>query len=893
MNQYLRISEEVSRHLGKDTPVYGRLSRLGATTGAIVFAVIAALLQSIAVPLTAQTRMDATAYKKLLDERKGMKASDLVSEFNAGGFYDRVGYGASQIAYLDSIAEKYKLTPYERQLLLKNGFVVTERLSFDNYHDAFLDGYRKDLPVFISADAVLHALHKTNSNIMKDIERSILFRKITEGVLASIKYLRGLPASSDPAVERARADADILLVVAGRLLEPGHAHVDVRFDVDFGLLRTRNQRMVDSVLQQIATEANGELNVFTSVPRHYDYSQMKPRGHYAGDEVLESYFRALMWLGRTEMYVTAPMGATPPVPLEDVRRQCMMTVELAKIVQESGAANHFDTFEKVLTRMVGEQDNLSIAKLNEIIEQHGLSTEDLADNAKLTEFQQAAVDAGAAQQILSQILISDGSGESMMPAASFLLLGQRFILDSYIMGNLVFPHVGLRMMPSPLDVAFVMGNDAAIQLLRTEIDKHEYAANLAALRLLTESLDASYWQNSVYTSWLGAIRAASPPSDRTSLPRFMQTTAWWQKGLNTQLGSWAELRHDFLLYAKQSYTGGVGCFYPSGYVEPLPALYESIAKAAGLLGEVIEEAVSEEESKKDYKVKSMVSTLTNIADVTTTLATISRKQLTGDELIEDEQAFIKNWLMDQDAGCTRVYTGHYPSMFYGGSSDVGSQGRDIIIADVHTQPTDESGAMVGRVLHVGTGYTNMMIVVAEDPTDKCLTTYIGPVGSYYEHTTESFSRLTDQEWEALTNDNRKKGTPFRRPSWTNVYLANVNGEASGTEVPTLDVIMVSVQQSEAGNTMVENMSIAPNPSPGDMLISFSVPHALPHPVSVQVVDAMGAVIATLSTHIQNEGMYYMRWNGRDARGNSVPAATYFIVAGSGQSLVVQRAVVLR
>lgn len=861
------------------------------SVNAIVLAVV--LLIGVAVPLLSQTRMDVSRYRSMLQERKGMKSADLVSEFNAGGFYDRVGYDASKIAYLDSIAAKYQLTPYERQLLLQNGFVVTERLSFDNYHDAFLDGYRKDLPVFISADAVLHALHKTNSNIMKDTERSILFRKVTEGVLTSIKYLRGLPANADPAVERARADVDILLVVAGRLLEPGHAHVDVRFDADFNLLRTRNQRKVDSVLQQIAAEANGELDVFTSVPRNYDYSQMKPRGHYAGDEVLESYFRALMWLGRTEMYITAPAGATPPVPFEDVRRQCMMTVELAKIVQESGAKDHFDMLEKVLTRMVGEQDNLSFAKLNEIVEQLALKTEDLSDDIALKTFQQGAIKAGAAQQILSQVLISDGSGEPLAPAASFMLLGQRFILDSYIMGNLVFPHVGLRMMPSPLDVAFVMGNDAAIQLLRAEIDKHEYAANLAALRLLTESLDASYWRNSVYTSWLGAIRAASPPRERSSLPRFMQTTAWWQKGLNTQLGSWAELRHDFLLYAKQSYTGGVGCFYPSGYVEPIPALYESIATAAGLLGDVIREAVSEDEFRRDYKVKSMVSTLTNIADVNATLAMISRKQLQGAALSEDEVTFIKGWLMDQDAGCTQVYTGHYPSMFYGGSSDVGTQGKDFIVADVHTQPTDEMGGMVGRVLHVGTGYVNMMIVVAEDPADKCLTSYIGPVGSYYEHVTENFNRLTDQDWARVTEDNRSKRAVGLRPSWTNVYLANVNGEASGTEVPTLDVIMVSVQQSEASSTMVENMTLAPNPTPGDMLVSFTVPQTLTQPVSVQVVDAMGTVIATLSTHIQSEGMYYMRWNGRDAQGNSVPAATYFIVAGSGQSLVVQRAVVVR
>lgn len=860
---------------------------------ATVLAVV--LMLGVAVPLASQTRMDGQKFKKLLDERKGMKAADLVSEFNAGGFYDRVGYDRSQIAYLDSIAEKYTLTPYERQLLLQNGFVVTERLSFDNYHDAFLDGYQKDLPVFISADAVLHALHKTNSNIVKDIEKAVLWQKVTDGVMTALRHLRSLPPSQHEGVQQARADVEVYLVVAGELLLRRLRDTGPTSDSLFALLETQWQLEVGKVLGDIASESAGELAVFTSVPRDYDYSQLKPRGHYAGDPLLEDYFRGVMWLGRTEMYIVPPEGAEPPVPMDDVRRQCMMAIELASIVRESGAKAYFATFETVLTRLVGEQDNLTLAKLIDIIEQQSIATTDVTEDSKREAFQQAVVDAGGGQQILSQILMSNGDS-TMKPAASFLLLGQRFILDSYIMGNVVFPHVGPlkpRMMPSALDVAFVLGNDASIQLQRSEIDDFQYAGNLAALRLLTESLDASYWSSSVYTSWLGAIRAASPPRERSSLPRFMQTTAWWQKALNTQLGSWAELRHDFLLYAKQSYTGGIGCFYPSGYVEPLPDVYESIGKAAGLLGEVIGEAIPEAERERNYTVRSMLTTLERIAAVNATLASISRAELAGRALSRDEEDFIKNWLMNEDAGCTQVYTGHYPSMFYGGSSDVGTQGKDFIVADVHTQPTDEMGSMVGRVLHVGTGYVNMMIVVAEDPADKCLTSYIGPVGSYYEHVTEKFNRLTDQDWARVTEDNRSKRVVGLRPSWTNVYLANVNGEASGTEVPTLDVIMVSVQETGNGNSGVENMLLAPNPTPGDMLVSFRVPQALAQPVSVQVVDAMGTVIATLSTHIQSEGMYYMRWNGRDAQGNAVPAATYAIVAGSGSSLVVQRAVVVR
>ncbi|MCB9248138.1 MAG: DUF3160 domain-containing protein [Ignavibacteriales bacterium] len=45
--------------------------------------------------------------------------------------------------------------------------------------------------------------------------------------------------------------------------------------------------------------------------------------------------------------------------------------------------------------------------------------------------------------------------------------------------------------------------------------------------------------------------------------------------MNSQLASWTELRHDNLLYAKQSYTGGVTCSYPFSYVEPIPAIFQN------------------------------------------------------------------------------------------------------------------------------------------------------------------------------------------------------------------------------------------------------------------------------------------------------------------------------
>ncbi len=857
------------------------------------------LLIGLAVPLVSQTRMDVSKYRSMLEERKGMTSADLIQEFDAGRFKDRIEYDTEGADYLDSVLRKYALTPYEQQLLNKNGFVVTERLSFKNYHDAFYDGYVKDLPVFISADAVLHAFHRTTVNILKDVEKLVVFRRMTEAVLSTLEHLDSMPESPIAEVNQARRDVYVYLAVAGRLLEAGYSEFrmyEYFFEANFSVCYARHNAEVSGIIDLIAAEKPGDITTFTTTPRTIDFSQFKPRSHYAADSVLLWYFKAMTWLGRTEVYLTAPTGVVPPVPAEDVLRQCMMAVELATCASASGAVPNFNHAENVLRRLIGEQDNLTLSSLLNIVANQQVTSKSLLDSTLLHRFQQEALDSGASQQILSQILTDNNTSSQAVPASSFLLMGQRFTLDSYILGNLVHDKVNMRMMPSPLDAAFVLGNDSPIQLMRGEIDRYRYAGDLATLRLLTESLEPEYWNASVYTSWLSAIRGASPPADRSSLPRFMQTTAWWQKALNTQLASWAELRHDFLLYVKQSHTVGLACFYPKGWVEAVPDVYARIGRGAEILLAAITDA-SYNPPRQDppRNIGMMRNALVNTARTMNTLESIARKELDGAELDSTEQHLIDEWLMKKGwfPDCALRFNGVYQSLFYNVSDEVGRQETDFIIADVHTQPTDEMGVTVGRVLHVGTGYVNMAIVVAQDPVDGCLTTYVGPVGSYYEHVTEQFTRLSDEEWSALTTGNNTTKTPFARPSWTNVYLANVNGEASGAEVPTLDVIMVSVQESGNGNSGVENMLLAPNPTPGDMLVSFRVPQALAQPVSVQVVDAMGTVIATLSTHIQSEGMYYMRWNGRDAQGNAVPAATYSIVAGSGSSLVVQRAVVVR
>src|SRR5262249_35768961 len=145
---------------------------------------------------------------------------------------------------------------------------------------------------------------------------------------------------------------------------------------------------------------------------------------------------------------------------------------------------------------------------------------------------------------------------------AFMLLGQRYVFDSEVFSAVTYGKLAVkRMMPSPLDVAWgVFHNPAALDLLAPELRTFGYRDALDDISRQGERMGKELWEGSLYHRWLGALRQLSPDPQRdAALPAVMHTDAWSRRLLNTQLASWAQLRHDTLLYAKQSFTSVAIC----------------------------------------------------------------------------------------------------------------------------------------------------------------------------------------------------------------------------------------------------------------------------------------------------------------------------------------------
>ncbi len=805
------------------------------------------------------------AYKEFLQANQNINSAQLLNLYHVGLFKKTANTKWNDALFHDSIEIKYQLTEYEKQLINKNGFVVTERLQAESFGKQFEDIYHKDLPVFISSDAILHAFHASYDKILKNLELDILIEDVKNLLEAMHNKMPELAAkySSDTTMIKMLKDVDVYLTVPLKLIgsttEPFYSE---------------NISTVNTLLEKISLFNFVEMPLFSEQSRKIDFSQFKPRGHYDDQNYpqLAQYFKTMIWLGRTEIYLIAPHNVIPKVPFGDVQRQIIDATLISELMKIANAKNLYNEIEEIIETFVGEQDNVTLNDFNTVLTNVNITNpSQFLDSLKVAEFQDTLkTKSFVEQKILSQILISNPMvPDSIIPASAFMLFGQRFVIDSYITGSVVFDRIkAKRMLPSTLDILFALGNDASAQLLQAELDKYKYSKNLAALRYLIDSYDFDFWNNSIYNLWLNSIRTLNPPKDRNNLPAFMQTAAWWQQKINSQLASWTELRHDNLLYAKQSYTGGTTCSYPCSYVEPIPEFFNSIS----LLARNTMQKLNDISSLKNYVKHGCNIYFSRFSNVADTLSIIAQKELEKTSLNENEMGFLKRLLYnnpDQMCGVPR-YIGWYPDLFYqdNGQSDLLYK-KDYLVADIHTAPTDEFGGMVGWVKHTGTGPVDLAIIVTKTSNNKNVA-FVGPVASYYEYTSTNFYRLTDNEWKESYLD---KST---RPEWVNIYLADKTGNSKGESISLLTNVETDKKENKNLSKSFITARNYPNPFNPSTVISFTIPQKLTGSRAILTIyNIQGKVVKVLLDEKLQSGTYLTRWNGTSKNNTQVSSGVYF------------------
>ncbi len=517
-----------------------------------------------------------------------------------------------------------------------------------------------------------------------------------------------------------------------------------------------------------------------------DYSQYVPRGHYTRSKKLKQYFKALMWYGRMTFIIRGKTKDTEGrwlkavVSKAEARRQTLAAAMLAGMMEKKLSdgrtlAKVWDRLYSVTAYYVGFADDLTPYEYRGAIRSaigEAVTASSLTDAKKFFEYRKALAQ-------LRKPEIYSGLGDLEGPPAGIAdeatlakalgltqgmrLMGQRYIPDSHMMGKMVYPTVGqyigkktkisripftfvssrggpVRGFPRGLDVMTVLGSDRARHWTKQLGDDQyqRYDETLAKVTGQFAGIDQAGWNRNMYWSWLYTLKALLKEY-RSGYPTFMQTPAWRDKQLSAALASWSQLRHDTILYAKQSYTMRAGAMPPrpkmvEGYVEPVPEFYARLLALTRMTIAGLD----------DFKVldKQSRSRLVALEKIVARLLTISQAELANKKLTKEDYAFI------------RGFGAHLKSVVAGVNKD----GLETtIVADVHTDGNSR------QVLEEGTGYLHTMVVVYPMP-DGGLVAGVGPVLSHYEFKHPMADRLTDEAWKKMLRTKAPK-----LPDWAKTF----------------------------------------------------------------------------------------------------------------------------
>ncbi len=636
-----------------------------------------------------------------------------------------------------------------QELLKTNGFFVREGGSHEFFEEYEMNRYELT-PNFVTADSILHTYHLFFSELLKKTEKEHLLydlEALTEGMLdASLEQYDELAGTE---WESAAARNSAYFAVALTLLD-GRQSLS---GAVAGALPAAVSSLADEEVRMILA-AKG-IDVSPLFEDYEDYSQYKPRGYYDLDEDLSCYFRTLMWYGRMNFTQMS----------EDLDRSALLMI----LAMDGDNLSSWEKIYTVTSFFAGQSDDAGYYEYRPIVDAvYGSSAApgDLAgDEASWARYHALTKKVPAPE--INSIPIFDESIDEDRDAVitGFRFMGQRSTADAVIFQNLIYRSVkenadgDRRMLPDALDVAAAMGSDEAQSILEEqgETGYEGYTENMEQLKEIIVEQDDSFWNQSLYNSWLNMIRPLLEEKEE-GYPAFMRTKAWLRKNLSTFLGSWTELKHDTVLYGKQVIAEMGGGWDAErddrGYVEPEPLVYARLCSLAAATGDGLDSF--------GYLSKSDRDNLTILAEMASRLQVISEKELTGELPSDEEFELIRTWggqlehfwyeaIRDQ-AESEYVRAQEFPA---------------ALVVDVATDPSE------GLVLEIATGSpSTIYVIVSVDGVRKIAT---GTVFSFYQFTQPIGDRMTDTQWREKmgidwTEEFWKNPDPVPAPDWTADYF---------------------------------------------------------------------------------------------------------------------------
>jgi hypothetical protein len=626
--------------------------------------------------------------------------------------------------------------------------------------------WNRKSPVFVTTDLAAHAQHLVFDRLLQFIEETYFVPRLAslvDGFLGALKAREPQSETYRETLQKATLYfqvAKAILELAPDRLESTDRYADEPVKYVEKKLDDVLAAYPDEVRREIASmnAASGYADsaVFTfgdGATLREDYSQYKPRGHYTKNGVLAAYFRAMMWFGRIHFLIARE--GKEPLPAENGQSSDSIALTLAMepvallvtdLVKGNGDlyAKWAQLFDPI-TALIGLSDDVSFTELlplwkDQAVEDFGAW---VGSSEKLLAFMELAHEKLRPPAISgSSVFWGPSEGAERRPPMGWRLFGQRFTLDSAIHHQVSPPRLMERDMVRGLDVMKVFGSTTADELLR----KSDYPRmagleeKLGLMQKEFDALDAHAWQKTYYDGVLYQVKTQAQFEPGAGF-YFTESPSWGTKAMLAAHGTWAELRHDTILYVKQSGAerGGDGDFEPTFRTEPIPdpvhylepnvPFWQGALVAVQNLIRTLDsfKLLDEESAARLGRLQKLFARAVDIAAVEAQDRPVSKADLAWIPAIPAELA-----------QAVLLHTGS-------GDSVDEEELKMAIIADVYTN------AELMKVLEVGVGIPYRIYVPLNDGQGGKRIA-VGYVFNYYEFDHPMSDRMTDEAWKQLVYD---------------------------------------------------------------------------------------------------------------------------------------------
>jgi hypothetical protein len=427
-----------------------------------------------------------------------------------------------------------QLSQNEIATLERQKLVVTDRTC-----PQVFSGYiSKSLPLFITSDSLLNAFHVL-------FEESVL--RLEAANAPKLHQRLGLMWKNLPAIEMklkgsphiiagAKRRARIVVGVALQLLGDDSLQADPE---TAALIATEVKRVEAAADREKPAWLGKSDTGFLAI----DYTRFRVRGFYTRTKFLERYFRARAWL-----------QAIPFRIANDEELLAMMLLGRAVGNLE------YDDMLGVYERLLGPADDWSLRRVAVDIGDAPLDPQEVAEQRKelLDTFRY-----NGAPQINDQLAFWPENATAPLEPTLRVLPALR-TPDAVLFGLTTDPRKFQRDYPSGLEVAALLGSSIA----RAQLEK--------PVVNIIDNYHGLLSGNGCYEQYMRCLSELLKDPEK-DVPALFGSEAWKIKSCQTVLGGWAQMRHTWVLQAKENehYLGLTR--QPSGFVEPCPEFYAAMA----------------------------------------------------------------------------------------------------------------------------------------------------------------------------------------------------------------------------------------------------------------------------------------------------------------------------